>query len=524
LPIPAWTGCRLVKQEMYVGHFLERNAAICCNKISLKCGDKSLTFGELKNRTLKLCNSLFSLGLRKKDTVAFLDYNSIEYTEFHLGLPLASLIAVPLNFRLVAKELSAIINNALCKALIYRSSFAPVVAEIREDLTSVKHFICLDGSREHDIGYEELLTKGQAKDFPSPGEDDPAYILYTSGTTGAPKGATLTHRNMLSAMRGNIVEQKIIPENSFLHVASLFHIAPLQILLAFLYQGCTCVVTPQFDPQVTMELIQQECISNIFLVPRMISAISNHPELSQHDLSSLSTIAYGGTPTPPEVLRNFLDRWGPIFLQVYGASEAGLITVLRKHEHMINDKDGQPKYLNSCGREVIDVLIKVVNNEGNELNPGEVGEILVKSEGVMKGYWQLPAETSKCIKDGWFHTGDLGIVNEDGYLFHKDRKKHMIISGGENIYPAEVENVLHMLPEILEAAVIGIPNEKWGETVKAVVVLKEGESLNEREIIEFCKVNLASYKKPTSVDFIQKLPRNAAGKVLKGILRGRYLK
>lgn len=256
----------------------------------------------------------------------------------------------------------------------------------------------------------------------------------------------------------------------------------------------------------------------------MISAISNHPELSQYDLSSLSTIAYGGTPTPPEVLRNFLDRWGPIFLQVYGASEAGLITVLRKHEHMINDKDGQPKYLNSCGREIIDVLIKVVNNEGNEVNPGEVGEILVKSEGVMQGYWKLPAETRECIKDGWFHTGDLGILNEDGYLFHKDRKKYMIISGGENIYPAEVENVLHMMPEILEAAVIGVPDEKWGETVKAVVVLKAGHSFSERDIITFCKRNLAGYKKPTSVDFMRELPRNAAGKILKGVLREKHLK
>nr|MBC8458085.1 AMP-binding protein [Deltaproteobacteria bacterium] len=321
----------------------------------------------------------------------------------------------------------------------------------------------------------------------------------------------------------NIIEQEIIPENFFLHVASLFHIAPLQILLAFLYRGCTCVVSHHFDPKVTLELIQQERVTNIFLVPSMISAISNHPELTRYDLSSLSTIVYGGTPTPPGVLRNFLDRWGPIFLQVYGATEAGLVTVLRKHEHMINDKEGRPKYLSSCGREISDVLIKIINNEGNEFNPGEVGEILVKSEGVMQGYWQLPAKTSKCIKDGWFHTGDLGTLNEDGYLFHIDRKKHMIISGGENIYPAEVENVLHTLPEILEAAVIGVPDEKWGETVKAVVVLKEGKSLSERDIIVFCKKNLASYKKPTSVDFVQELPRNAAGKVLKGILREMYL-
>ena len=510
---------------MYVGYFLKRNAAIYRSKIALKCGHRSLTFSDLKERALRLSSTIFSLsGLSKGDRVAFLDYNSIEYVEFHLGLPRDGLIAVPLNFRLAGKELKAIINSASCKALIYRSFFAPVVEEIRKELTSVKHFICLDDPRGKDIGYEELLATGRAENFSPPGEDDPACILYTSGTTGIPKGATLTHRNVLSAMRGNIIEQEMVPENIFLHVAPLFHIAPLQILLAFLYRGCTCVVTPQFDPQVAMELIQQERITNIFLVPRMLNVIFNHSELSRYDLSSLSTIAYGGAPTPPEVLRTFVDKWGPIFLQVYGASEAGLITVLRKKEHMINDKDGQPKYLNSCGREIIDVRIKVINNEGSEVNPGEVGEILVKSEGVMQGYWQLPEETSECIKDGWFHTGDLGILNEDGYLFHIDRKKHMIISGGENIYPAEIENVLHMMPEISEAAVIGVPDTKWGETVKAVVVLKESHSLNEREVIEFCKRNLAGYKKPTSVDFVQELPRNAAGKVLKGVLRERYLK
>jgi long-chain acyl-CoA synthetase len=500
---------------MHVGHFLERNSILYRNKIALMCGNKSLTFGELKKRAFQLCNAHFSLGLSKGDRVAFLDYNSIEYVEFHLGLPIRGLITVPLNFRLV--------NNASCKVLIYRSSFAPVVEEMRDGLASVKYFICIDGTRGKDIGYEELLSKGQTEELAPPGEDEPAYILYTSGTTGIPKGAVLTQRNMLSAIRGNIIEQGIIPENAFLHVTSLFHIAPLQILLAFLYQGCTCVIAPQFDPKVVMELIQEHHISNIFLVPRMMSAIFEHANLREYGLSSLLTVAYGGAPTPPELLRKLIEKWGPIFLQVYGATEAGLITALRKNEHIFGDEQSWDNRLSSCGREVIDVQVKVVNSSGEEAPPGEVGEILVKSDSIMQGYWQLSAETSECIKDGWFYTGDLGTLNEDGYLFHKDRKKHMIISGGENIYPAEVENVLHMIPEIIEAAVIGVPDEKWGETVKAVVVLKEGQSLSAKEIIEFCKRNLAGYKKPTSVDFVQELPRNATGKVLKGVLRERYL-
>jgi long-chain acyl-CoA synthetase len=500
---------------MYVGHFLERNGTIYRDKAALKRGDESLTYGQLKERSLWLGDSLLSLGLAPGDRVAFLDYNSFEYVEFHIGIPLARLIAVPLNYRLSAKELVTIINYSACKAFFYRSSFAPIVEEMRRKLTSVNHFICLDGQREKDMGYEELLTLRKTRHDPPPLEDDPACILFTSGTTGTPKGATLTHGNHISALRGLIIEVEIIPENTFLHVAPLFHIAPLQNLLAYVYRGCTCFLVAQFDPQATMETIQREVITNTFLVPRMISAILNN-------LSSLSSVAYGGAPTPPEVLRKFLEKWGPIFVQHYGASEAGLITVLKKGEHRIQDKDGAFKYLGSSGRPIIDVRIEVVDESGCKVKPGEVGEILVNSPSVMKGYWEMPHETAGCIKDGWFQTGDLGILDEDGYLFHTDRKKYMIISGGENIYSSEVENVLHMMPEILEAAVIGVPDEKWGETVKAVVVLRQGSILNEMDIMEFCKKNLASYKKPTSVDFIQELPRNPSGKILKNALKAKY--
>jgi long-chain acyl-CoA synthetase len=509
---------------MHVGHFLERNGAIYRNKIALKCDGNSLTFRQLKERSVSLGTALLSLGLTPGDRVAFLDHNSFEYVEFHLGVPLAGLIAVPLNFRLSGRELKAIINYASCKALLYRSAFAPVLEEIRHDLTSVTLFVCLDGSRGKDMGYDDLLAARDLQPPPPPGEDDPACILFTSGTTGMPKGATLTHRNHVAALRGLMIEVGIVPEDTFLHVAPLFHIAPLQNLLAYVYRGCTCVLIPQFDTRVTMETVQREAITNTFLVPRMISAILDHPELDRYNLSSLSSVAYGGAPTPPEVLRKWIEKWGFIFVQHYGASEAGLITVLRKHEHSLKDEHGGFRYLGSSGRSIIDVRIKVVNESGHGVKPNEVGEILVNSPSVMRGYWDMPHETGECIKDGWFHTGDLGVLDGDGYFFHTDRKKYMIISGGENIYSAEVENVLHMMPEILEAAVIGVPDEKWGETVKAIVVLREGCSLTGTDIMEFCKKNLASYKKPTSVDFIQELPRNPSGKVLKNVLKEQYSK
>jgi acyl-CoA synthetase (AMP-forming)/AMP-acid ligase II len=508
---------------MHPAYFLERNSVIYRNKIAVACNGSTLSYGELRTRASTLAQSLIFLpGISKGDRIAFLDHNSNEYVEFHLAIPLAGLIAVPLNFRLAPQELRAIINGAECRALIYRSSFAPVVDRIRGELPSVEHFISLDGARATEPGYEEILSISPPGEVGEPLEDDPACILFTSGTTGIPKGATLTHRNMMSAMRGNVIELGILPENKFLHVAPLFHIAPLQILLAHLYRGCTCVLAPQFEPEAAIDLIRRERISNTFLVPRMVSAIFDNPRASANDLASLRTVAYGGAPTPAAVLQRLIDKWGPIFVQVYGASEAGLITVLPACDHLIEDEHSRRKFLGSCGRQIIDVRIKLVNESGKAAPAGEVGEILVRGEGVMQGYWQLPDETRQSINDGWFHTGDLGRMDKDGYLFHVDRKRYMIISGGENIYPAEVEQVIHLMPEVQEVAVIGLSDEKWGETVKAIVVLKEGQVLTESEIIEFCKKHLASYKKPTSVDFIGELPRNAAGKILKGILKERY--
>jgi long-chain acyl-CoA synthetase len=509
---------------MYIGHFLERNRTIFSSKTALQSDVRSLTFSRLREECLKLGDSLTSLGLARGDRVAFLDYNSVEYVEYHIGVPLAGLVAAPLNFRLAPNELKRIVNYASCKAFFYRSSFAPVVEEIRKDLASVDYFICLDGPNEKDMGWDELLVQGKMRSLARPIDtNEPACILFTSGTTGMPKGATLTHGNHVAALQGLMLEVGILPENTFLHVAPLFHIAPLQNLLAYVYRGCTCFILPQFDPRLTMEAIQKERVTNTFLVPRMISAILSHPDVARYDLSSLSSVAYGGAPTPPQVLRRFLEAWGPIFVQHYGASEAGLITVLRPKEHTITDEQGQAKYLASCGRPIIDVRLKVVNETGEETGPGETGEILVNSPSVMKGYWEMPHETEDCITDGWFHTGDLGTIDADGYVSHRDRKKYMIISGGENIYPAEVENVLHAMPEVQEAAVIGVPDEKWGETVKAVVVLRESCTLTETDVMEFCKKNLASYKKPTSVDFIEELPRNPSGKVLKNVLKERYL-
>jgi len=511
---------------MYVGHFLKRNSLLYGNKTALKSGGTSLTWAELRNRTERLGRVLYGLGLNKGDRVSFLGYNSIPFIEFHLALPSCGLVAVALNFRMVARELETVLDNAECSALIYSSAFASKIDTIRDKLTYIKHFICLEGLRGNDLGYEDLLKSGQQREISPPAsEDNPACILYTSGTTGVPKGATMTHRNVLSSVKGIIIEQGIIPENSFLLAAPLFHIAPLEGMLAFLYQACTCVVLSQFDPVLVMETIQRERISHVFLVPRMISAIYEYPQSANYDLSCLSMIIYGGAPISPEHLRKFIKRWGLKFFQHYGATESGLMTCMKRHEHQVSDEGPDAKRLRSCGRQVIDMEVEIKGEDGERLATGEIGEVVVKADSVIPGYWRMSEETRERIdNNGWYRTGDMGYLDEEGYLYLVDRKKYLIISGGENIYPAEVENVLHMMPQILEAAVIGVKDEKWGETVKAVVVLKEGQSLTEEEVIEFCKLHLASYKKPTSVDFIPALPRNAAGKVVKDVLKEKYAK
>lgn len=283
---------------MYLGHYLKRNSLLFKNQTALKNDCTSLTWAELYSRTESLGRSLYALGLKKGDRVAFLGYNSIPFVEFHLALPACRLVAVPLNFRMVARELKTVLDNSECSALIYSTDFAATVDSIRNELEHIRHFISIEVSRGDDTGYEDLLRNGRDREARlTPSEDDPAVLLYTSGTTGTPKGVIITHRNMLSAARGNIIEQEIISDNSFLLIAPLFHIAPLQIMHAFLYQGCTVVILPQFEPVLVMETIQREGLSHVFMVPRMLGAIYENSESEKYDLSCLSAISYGGAPS-----------------------------------------------------------------------------------------------------------------------------------------------------------------------------------------------------------------------------------
>jgi len=372
--------------------------------------------------------------------------------------------------------------------------------------------------------YEQLISS-----FPpdEPTEevktDDPSILFYTSGTTGRPKGAIHTHKSILAEAAA--VGQNFTTKDIALCVMPFFHVAGSAVYLFPAYaSGATIVIHKKFDELAILQTIEREKVTYICLVPAMIIRLLEHPETDKYDLSSLRTIVYTGAPMPFEALKQGVKRFGKIFVQLLGQTETLNLTILEKEDHNIKGSAKETRRLESVGRPPKAGQIRLVDEKDNDVPVGEVGEIIARSDRMMKGYWKMPKETAETIKDGWLHTGDLGRMDEDGYIYIVDRRKDMIISGGENIYSREVEEVLYTHPAVQEAAVVGIPDEKWGESVKAVIVLRKGHTATEEDIINFCKDRLASYKKPRSVEFWDSLPMTGSGKIMKNEIREKYWK
>ena len=512
---------------MILGDFYRRNVTMYPDKTAFIHEDRRLTFAELDARVNRLVHALTGLGLEKGDRVAILAKNCIPFMEVYGGSEKGGLVTVPLNFRLSGPELARIIHDSGTKALVVSQEYLSAVESIRNDVPTVEHFICLDGQVDGMHSYEALLanqpvTEPRVTLTP----DDLAYIMYTSGTTGRPKGAMLTHRGQLADSQSMLMELSLRPSDRHLAVMPLFHVGGRAVPLTHFYRGCTTVISSGFDPVQALSLIERHGLTTIQVVPTMIAFMLDSPDLERFDTSSLNMMFYASSPMPVELMRRAITKFGQIFVQGYGQTESGpLTTLLGKEDHVANGTPEQLRRLASCGRAVMNVAVGVVDADGQDVSlgePADVGELVCRSELNMSGYWANPAATAEAIRDGWLYTGDMATVDEDGYLYIVDRKKDMLISGGENIYPREVEEVLYTHEAVLEAAVIGVPDPVWGEAVKALVVLKQRARASAEELIEHCKAHLASYKKPKSVEFRKELPKTPSGKILKRALREKY--
>jgi acyl-CoA synthetase (AMP-forming)/AMP-acid ligase II len=513
-----------------LGTFAEiiyRNALLHSREESFVCGLERITFAEFNARVNSLIHALDSFGARKGDVIGILSWNCLEYVFFYGAAMKGGFIASPFNPRLHSEELEYLINYSEANTLFVGRELAPKVHSLRSRLPKVKHYISFETSAPDMLSYNELLARHPTNEpNTNVSKDDPLLILYTSGTTGVPRGALYTHHRKLDNTRIKALEMGTKPGDRHIMVLPFFHIGgDSHVWPFFLVGGCN-VIMPQksFDPVAVLEAIQNEKATDMQIVPTQLNTILSRQDFKNYDLSSLKRIYYAASPMPVELLRKGLEVFGPIFSQGYGQTESGpQISSLPRKAHEVLDRPlEEQKVLSSCGQPSLGVHARVVDENNNDVEPGKVGEIIAKSHSIMVEYWHKPEETREVLIDGWLHTGDLGYYDEKGFMYIVDRKKDMIVTGGENVYSREVEDILYTHPAIAEVAVVGVPDPMWVERVHAVVALKANATATESEIIAFCKAHLASYKAPKSVEFIESLPKSPQGKILKKEIRSKY--
>ncbi len=501
-------------------------------KEAIVCGKERWTYREFGDRINRLSLCLKDLGVGKDDKVALLHPNCHYFLEAYYGITQIGAVSVPINYRLSPKEIAFILGDSESKILIADPMFQGQIDPIRAEMRHIKKIIWTGEERiekePRDLNYEKVLQEMNLRSLPEPNTtaEDVAQIYYTSGTTGRPKGVMLSHKNVSTHALGTVAELHLTDSDVWIHVAPLFHLADAWATWAITLVGGTHILVREFDSKTVFEAIEREKVTITNLIPTMLNLMVNHPEVKKYDYRSLRALLSGGAPIAPEVVRKIVDTFQCDYIQTYGMTETSpylTLSILKEHLKKLPFED-QLRFKSKTGREFIGVQLKVVNDRGEEIKSDEkeVGEIIVKGDIVTKGYWKLPEETKKSIKDGWLYTGDMAVMDEEGYVTIVDRKKDMILTGGENVYSTEVENILYIHPAILECAVVGIPDQKWGEAVKGIVVLKPGQKATEQEIIQFCKEKMAHYKAPKSIDFIDALPRTGSGKIHKKGIRDKY--
>lgn len=513
---------------MTVGEMLTRGARKFPQKPAVICGDNRFSYRQFNQRVNQVAQALLARGLRKGDRLGVLTENCHQFLDLYFVAAKTGAIFCPFNNLLTERETEELAAYADPRYLFFSQANADKVKALAPRLNGLEGLFCFQEiGWEGAESYQALLASG-SPDEPLCAVDpqDVMSIYFTSGTTGQPKGAMRSHHHLVTTATTGVIENRIGYDERVLVVTPMYHVSfEDNIGRCFLVPNTTVIYPGHFDPAGVLAVMEKERITCCLLVPTMINALVHSPAMENADLSSLRRIFYVGAPMPVELLKKSIKtfgRFGCGFCQQYGATETGpLSTILPPEDHVLDGPPEQVKRLASAGRPVLDYEVRVVNR-GRDAAPGEDGEIILRSEAMMQGYWRMPEATAERIREGWLYTGDIGHFDEAGYLYIIDRKNDLIISGGKNIYPREVEEVLYQHPAVLEATVVGVPDDYWGEAVKAVVVPHPGAQVTEREIIEFCAQHLAGYKKPKTVEFWEDLPKSASGKLLKRKVRERY--
>ncbi len=501
---------------------------------------RSLSFGQLNRRVNRLCAALHQWGLRKGDRVAVLSRNRPEYMEA-FGVSKAGYIVVPLNWRLAEQELLKLLAHSAPEVLIVDEAYLDLVDGLRAQLPGLRHFVSLGARRDGWVSYEALVGERSGEALAGDTDyvadalaqepeteattGDVLCLVYTSGTTGAPKGVMLTHRGLMDNCRASAVDSLVLTEDDYaVAVMPMFHVGGMWYhLFPCFASGATTLLLPEFDPGVLLRELAARKATNVHVVPTMLNAMLNHPLAQSVDLSHLRLMFYAASSMPAELLRRAMQCFRQCgFVQGYGSTEAGMVTALSPADHVRASQPGGEQLLSSCGRALPGREVRISEESGAVLPHGRIGEIESHSPGAMAGYWHDAAATARVLREGWLKTGDLGHMDAEGYVYLVDRKNDMVVTGGENVYPTEVEAFFYEDPDVLEAAVFGVPDPQWVERVVAAVVLRPGVTLDERELIQRLRARLAGYKCPKNIFFTDDLPKSGAGKVLRKDLRKQY--
>ena len=518
---------------MNTTEFLSITSMICPDRAAIVFEGSRLSFSTLADRVNRLSNALRSMGISKGDRVAILQVNCPEFVEVYFATAKVGGICVPLNFRAKQDELTFTLNNSASKVLFVGERYLHLVNEIKNNLSETSRLVSLDSTIEGMDSYCDLIDKSSSDEITLDIDDeDTTILMYTAGTTGLPKGVPLKHGAFSIYLLANVTPvDPDIQETNILSVP-LYHVAGMQAMIAAVYGGRTIALMRQFEVAEWMDTVEREKANRAMLVPTMLKRIIDHPEFHKRDLSSLKVITYGAASMPFEVIKKAIDVFPRVmFINAFGQTEtASTITVLGPEDHRLRGDETEEerdrklnRLAHSIGRPMSDIEIQIWDEAGNALPAGQVGEIMARGARVMGGYWNDVEKTAKALTpNGWLHTNDMGYMDDEGYIFLAGRGDDMVIRGGENISPEEVENVLHAHPKVAEAALIGVPDPEWGQNPRAVIVLNEGESATEAEILDFCRDKMAGFKRPRSVVFVDELPRTSTGKVQRKVIREKF--